>query len=53
VPVPATIELLASKQHVVVPKGGSWSRRHATTRDESHDDKHEEEVVMFVFKRGN
>ena len=23
----------------------------ATTRDESPDDKHEEEVVMFVFKR--
>lgn len=23
----------------------------ATTRDESPDDKHDEEVVMFVFKR--
>ena len=24
----------------------------ATSRDESPDDKHDEEVVMFVFKRG-
>jgi len=32
-------------------RGGDGWDLVATTRDESPDDKHDEEIVMFVFKR--